>query len=173
MLKTCHFHQFSIAIISTMIYHHSGRNPLEQHFFSIRAFLGSNGLVVKRRCISISVRDCRHKTRFAINVIGYRHEPTVSQPHTVLSFNTTWVVLRSPLILSPVDSSVLLVQLSVVFAHTVGKLVRHRWHVFILGKWGGRDESTEEDQRIQLHPLTPCWHLSLILLLQLEKDSPC
>ena len=35
----------------------------------------------------------------------------------------TWVVLRRPLILSPVDSSVLLVQLSVVFAHTVGKLI--------------------------------------------------
>ena len=35
----------------------------------------------------------------------------------------TWVVFRSPLILSPVDSSVLLVQLSVVFAHAVGKLV--------------------------------------------------
>ena len=28
-------------------------------------------LVVKLRCVSISVRDCRHKTRFAINVIGY------------------------------------------------------------------------------------------------------
>ena len=35
----------------------------------------------------------------------------------------TWVVLRRLLILSPVDSSVLLVQLSVVFAHTVGKLI--------------------------------------------------
>merc|ERR1712055_769460 len=108
---------------------------LNSTFFSIRAFLSSNGLVVKLRCISISVRDCRHKTRFAINVIGYRHEPTVSQPDTVLAFNTTRVVLRSPLILSPVDSSVLLVQLSVVFAHTVGKLVRHGRHIFILGKW--------------------------------------
>merc|ERR1719370_188101 len=138
--------------------------------FSTGAFLRSNGLVVKLRCVSISVGYCWHKTRFAINVIGYRHEPTVSQPDTVLSFNTTWVVLRSPLILSPVDSSVLLVQLSVVFAHAVGKLVRHGRHIFILGKWGGRDEPKEEDQRIQLHPFTPCWHLSLIPLLELEKD---
>ena len=60
-----------IVNISTTISITMAEFCLNSTSFSTGASLSWSSLVVKLRCVSISVRDCRHKTRFAINVIGY------------------------------------------------------------------------------------------------------
>jgi len=94
-----------------------------QKAHSFSCFRGLIGLVIKLWCIAIRISDGGYKAGLAINIVGDRHEATVGQPDTVLSFNSTWIILWGSFVLSPIDPPVFLLQLGIVFTHAVCELV--------------------------------------------------